>query len=420
MSAKISNILILLFFFLLGWFAGASWGPPKKVPPADSSLIQEAKRIVENHFYKRVNLEGPEFQNAMLAGLVSGLKDPYSYILPPMEAKYFSETMEGEIGGVGISVEFTPKGMSIAQVLPGTPAEKAGLQPYDLIIKIEKTPVHEFSEIEAVQKIRGKPGTKIALTIWREGWTAPKEIVLTRARIEVPSVWDIKMVTQDIGYFRILEFNKNTPEQVKQAIEQLKKKGAKAFIIDLRNNPGGLFDAGVEVADLFLPSGVIVQVRTRQKKEIWEAKKGDAGEGFPLAILQNKNTASASELFIGALKDYGIATTLGENSRGKAAMQSMIPLSNGSFLYLTTGHYFTPKGRDIHGKGIAPDIPLPETTNSFLPPEAQKIQDEIAKMEEQMTSLQIQLRRKMNEVLLQKAITLLHQKEGLPPKKPRN
>ncbi|MFN4182303.1 MAG: S41 family peptidase [bacterium] len=410
MQAKISNILLLLLFFISGWFAGAYWGPQKKVPPSDSALIHEVKRTVEKHFYTKVNLDGPEFQNAMIAGLVRELKDPYSYILPPLEAKYFSETIEGEIGGIGISVEFTPKGMSIVQVLPGTPAKKAGLQPYDLIIKIDNTPVHEFSEIEAVQKIRGKPGKKIALTIWREDWTSPKEIILIRERIEIPSVIDTKMLHQDIGYFRILEFNKNTPEQVKKAIEELQKQGAKAFIIDLRNNPGGLFDAGVKVADLFLPSGVIVQVKTRQKKEIWEAEEGDAGEGFPIAILQNNNTASASELFIGALKDYGIATTLGENTRGKAAMQSMIPLSNGSFLYLTTGHYLTPKGKNITGKGIAPDIPFPQARDSSLPAEIREIQNEITKMEEQLNSLHIQLRRKMDEILLQKAITLLHQK----------
>ncbi len=413
MRENVSNILIYLLLFLLGWGVGTQFPLSPPAAQVETGLISEAKQIIQEQFYEKVNLNAPEFQNAMVEGLVRQLQDPYSYLLPSQSARQFVETIEGEIGGIGILVEFSAGRMRVAQVLPDTPASKAGLQPFDVILEINKSPVAGLIELEAVQKIRGKPGSRLTLTVWREGWTAPREISLRRARIEVPSVWDAKMLEGDVGYLQILEFNKKTPEQLQKAVEKLRLDGARGLIIDLRNNPGGTFDAGKDSVDLFIESGVLVRTKSREKEETFKAKPGDSGEGMPIVILQNQNTASASEIFIAALKDHNIATTIGETTKGKAAMQSMLRLSTSSFLFLTTGHYFTPNGTDIHKKGIPPDIQFPPSLDSPISPDIQQIREEIRKTEETLASLHKQLLNRMNEELLKTASK--HLKKNYPP-----
>ncbi|MFG0381786.1 S41 family peptidase [Pseudomonas sp. zbq_18] len=293
-----------------------------------------------------------------IKGMLSNL-DPHSAYLEPEAFAELQESTSGEFGGLGIEVGTEDGFVKVVSPIDDTPASKAGIQPGDLIVKIDGQPTKGLSLMEAVDKMRGKAGSKITLTLVREGGR-PFDVVLTRAVIKVKSVKS-QLLDEGYGLIRISQFQVNTGEEVGKALTKLRKDNGKklsGLVLDLRNNPGGVLQAAVEVADHFLKKGLIVYTEGRiANSELrFNADPADASEGVPLVVLINGGSASASEIVAGALQDHKRGVLMGTDSFGKGSVQTVLPLNNDRALKLTTALYFTPNGRSIQAQGIAPDI----------------------------------------------------------------
>ena len=294
-----------------------------------------------------------------IKGMLSNL-DPHSAYLEPEAYAELQESTSGEFGGLGIEVGIEDGFIKIISPIDDTPASKAGIQPGDLIIKIDGQPTKGLSMTEAVDKMRGKAGSKILLTLVREGGQ-PFDVELQRAVIKVKSVKS-QLLEGHYGYLRISQFQVNSGEEVGKALAALKKqnggKKLSGIVLDLRNNPGGVLQAAVEVTDHFLKKGLIVYTKGRiANSELrFSADPADASEGVPLVVLINGGSASASEIVAGALQDHKRGVLMGTDSFGKGSVQTVLPLNNDRALKLTTALYFTPNGRSIQAQGIVPDI----------------------------------------------------------------
>jgi carboxyl-terminal processing protease len=294
--------------------------------------------------------------NGMLAGL-----DPHSSYMDPNSFREMQSQVTGKFGGLGIEVTMEDGLIKVVAPIDDTPAHKAGIMANDIITHLDDEPVQGLTLNQAVEKMRGQVNTKIKLKIMRKGADKPVEISITRDIIQVRAVRS-NMNGEDIGYIRVTQFNEQTTEGVRRAIADLAKTAGdklKGFVIDLRNNPGGLLDQAISVSDAFLQRGEIVSTRGRNAEETqrFNARAGDLTEGKPIIILINGGSASASEIVAGALQDHKRATIIGTRSFGKGSVQTIIPLGSGNgALRLTTARYFTPSGRSIQAKGITPDI----------------------------------------------------------------
>ncbi|MDD5631988.1 MAG: S41 family peptidase [Methylococcales bacterium] len=294
-------------------------------------------------------------------GMLSGL-DPHSAYLVPEEYQELKEGTTGQFGGLGIEVTMENGFIKVVSPIDDTPAQKAGIKTGDLIIKLDDQPVKGMSLTDAVKKMRGEPGSKIVLTIVREGEEAPLKITLARDIIKVKSVKS-RMLEKGYGYVRISSFQSGTGDALKTALAALKKENGgnlKGLVLDLRNNPGGVLNAAVEVSDAFLKSGLIVYTEGRiENSEMrFNAAPDDLIDGAPIVVLINGGSASASEIVAGALQDQKRAVIMGEKSFGKGSVQTILPTSSGAAVKLTTARYYTPSGRSIQAEGIEPDIPL--------------------------------------------------------------
>ena len=293
-----------------------------------------------------------------IKGMLSNL-DPHSAYLEPEAFAELQESTSGEFGGLGIEVGTEDGFIKVISPIDDTPASKAGIQPGDLIVKIDGQPTKGLSLMEAVDKMRGKAGSQINLTLVREGGR-PFDVELTRAVIKVKSVKS-QLLEDGYGLIRITQFQVNTGEEVGKALTQLRQENGKklrGLVLDLRNNPGGVLQAAVEVSDHFLRQGLIVytQGRIANSELRFNADPADASEGVPLVVLINGGSASASEIVAGALQDHKRAVLMGTDSFGKGSVQTVLPLNNDRALKLTTALYFTPSGRSIQAQGIVPDI----------------------------------------------------------------
>ncbi|MBU1332782.1 MAG: S41 family peptidase [Gammaproteobacteria bacterium] len=293
-----------------------------------------------------------------IKGMLSNL-DPHSAYLEPEAFLELQESTSGEFGGLGIEVGTEDGFIKVISPIDDTPASAAGIQPGDLIVKIDDQPTKGLSMMEAVEKMRGKAGSPIVLTLVREGGK-PFDVELKRAVIKVKSVKS-QMLDEGYGYVRITQFQVNTGEEVGKALDKLRKDNGKklsGLVLDLRNNPGGVLQAAVEVTDHFLKSGLIVYTEGRiANSELrFNADPADASEGVPLVVLINGGSASASEIVAGALQDHKRGVLMGTDSFGKGSVQTVLPLNNDRALKLTTALYFTPNGRSIQAQGIVPDI----------------------------------------------------------------
>ncbi len=293
-----------------------------------------------------------------IKGMLSNL-DPHSAYLEPEAFRDLQESTSGEFGGLGIELGSEDGFLKVISPIDDTPASAAGIQPGDLIVKINGQPTKGMSLIQAVEKMRGKPGSGIELTLVREGGR-PFDVELTRAVIKVRSVKS-QLLDEGYGYIRITQFQVNTGEEVGKALARLRKDNGKklrGIVLDLRNNPGGVLQAAVEVTDHFLKKGLIVYTEGRiANSELrFNADPADASEGVPLVVLINGGSASASEIVAGALQDHKRAVLMGTDSFGKGSVQTVLPLNNDRALKLTTALYFTPNGRSIQAQGIVPDI----------------------------------------------------------------
>ncbi|MBA4289667.1 MAG: peptidase S41 [Pseudomonas sp.] len=293
-----------------------------------------------------------------IKGMLSNL-DPHSAYLEPEAFRDLQESTSGEFGGLGIELGSEDGFLKVVSPIDDTPASAAGIQPGDLIIKIDGQPTKGLSLMQAVEKMRGKPGSDIELTLVREGGR-PFDVELTRAVIKVRSVKS-QLLDEGYGYIRITQFQVNSGEEVGKALAKLRKDNGKklrGIVLDLRNNPGGVLQAAVEVTDHFLKKGLIVYTEGRiANSELrFNADPADASEGAPLVVLINGGSASASEIVAGALQDHKRAVLMGTDSFGKGSVQTVLPLNNDRALKLTTALYFTPNGRSIQAQGIVPDI----------------------------------------------------------------
>jgi carboxyl-terminal processing protease len=302
-----------------------------------------------------------------LRGMVAEL-DPHSQFLTPEEFREMNAATTGEFGGLGIEVTMQDGWVSVVTPIVGTPAFKAGVMPGDRVVKIDGESTERLTLEEAVTRMRGRPGTRILLGIARRGETKVLDIAVVREVIRVDSVRIPQLVDEKerIGYISVISFQADTAEELAKAVAGLEAKGLRALVVDLRANGGGRLDAAVKVADLFLSDGVIVSTRgrpgVRREEEVYRARRAGTRPDYPLAILVNHSSASASEIVAGALRDHHRAILVGEKTFGKASVQTLQPVRIGdevAGLKLTTAHYYTPNGQLIHGKGIEPDLDVP-------------------------------------------------------------
>ena len=309
-------------------------------------------------------------QNAVMDAAINGVLqslDPYSsYLSPQMLSEMQTET-SGKFGGLGIEVGMEAGVVKVISPIDNSPASKVGIKAGDYIVKINNTQVQGKSLTEAVELMRGPVGTDIEITVRRVGEKKAIVFNITREIIKITSVRS-KVIDGDIGYIRLTSFNENSSDQFKEKIKDLKKnKDINSYILDLRNNPGGLLSQAIKITDFFLDNGEIVSTKGRKKTESrkWYANKGDVIEGSTLVVLINYGSASASEIVAGALKDHKRAILVGENSYGKGSVQSIIPLKNNGAIRLTISKYYLPSGKSISEIGVSPDIKVEEKSENF-------------------------------------------------------
>ena len=311
-------------------------------------------------------IDQSQSMDAAINGLLQSL-DPYSAYMTPESFESMQTETSGEFGGLGIEVGMEAGVVKVISPIDNTPASKAGLKAGDYIVKINDTQVQGKSLTEAVELMRGPVGSSIEITVRRRGEKKALIFNITREIIEVQSV-KFELLENNIGYIRLTSFNENSSSQVKEKIEKLNNnKKLKGYILDLRNNPGGLLSQAIKISDFFLDNGEIVSTKSRQPSENrkWFAKKGDLTNGKTVLVLINYGSASAAEIVAGALKDHKRAIIVGENSYGKGSVQSIIPLKNRGAIRLTIAKYYLPSGKSISEVGVTPDIEVVEGSDYF-------------------------------------------------------
>jgi carboxyl-terminal processing protease len=358
---KIKFYLKIFFavFFLVNTLNSAEIDIYKKI-----DLFGEVLEKINKEYVDETNQS--EGMDAAINGLLQSL-DPYSSYMSPEIFKEMQTETSGEFGGLGIEVSMEAGVVKVISPIDDTPASKAGIKAGDYIVKINNTQVQGKSLSEAVDLMRGLVGSSIELTIRRRGVKKALTFNITREIIQVQSVKS-DLLDNNIGYIRLTSFNDNSSQQIKKQIKKLKKnKDLDAFILDLRNNPGGLLSQAIKISDFFLENGEIVSTKSRKKSENrkWFAKKGDITDGKTLIVLINYGSASAAEIVAGALKDHKRAIILGESSYGKGSVQSIIPLKNKGAIRLTVAKYYLPSGKSISEVGVKPDIEVNEEGDDF-------------------------------------------------------
>ena len=305
-----------------------------------------------------------EVIDSAINGMLQSL-DPYSSYMSPEAFQNMSRDTKGEFGGLGIEITMESGLVKIITPIEGTPADKAGVQAGDYIVKIEDKQVKGMTLLDAVKLMRGKVGTSLEITVRRPEIEGEIKFNITRAIIKIREV--SAEVKNNIGYIRLRAFNEQSHNQLIKQLKKISNKKIEGYILDLRNNPGGLLSQAIKITETFLDGGEIVSTRGRNKNDIriFNAKKGDKINNKPLIVLINQGSASASEIVSGALKDHKRAILLGEKSFGKGSVQSIIPLKNRGGLRLTTAKYYLPSGESIHEKGVEPDITVKRNKNDF-------------------------------------------------------
>jgi carboxyl-terminal processing protease len=354
-------ILSIIFFNSIYSFANSNNVLYEKI-----DLFGEVLEKIKKDYVDEV--DQADVIDSAINGVLQSL-DPYSAYMSPELFKEMQTDTRGEFGGLGIEIGMEAGVVKVISPIDDTPAEKAGIKAGDYIVKIGKEQVQGKSLMEAVKLMRGPVGTSIDLTIKRKNVKKPLEFKITRKVIEVRSVnSEIISDKKNLGYIRLKSFNENSDKQILLSIKKFEKNSKiKGYIIDLRNNPGGLLTQAINITDFFLNDGEIVSTKGRKISETRKffARKGDETKGKPLVVLINNGSASASEIFAGALKDHKRAIILGENSYGKGSVQSIIPLRNGGGMRLTISKYYLPSGKSISEVGVTPDIFVEEIGDDF-------------------------------------------------------
>ena len=358
-SIKIAVITLLLGIILaLSFYAGCALGS-RANPSAQVGLdtVQQAWNIIFDDYVDKDKLDAARLSEAAIKAMVEELDDPYTSYLDPETHELSLTGLRGKFEGIGAHVAIRDEQLTIIAPIDGSPAARAGIKAGDVILEVNGQPTSEMSLTEAVLIIRGPEGTSVKLLVLHQGETEPVEIEIVRAEIEISSV-RLEM-REDIAYIRITHFSERTAAELSQTMQSVSREMATGIIIDLRNNPGGLVQAVIDVAGHFLPEGIVLNVvDNRGNQTSMEVEPGDSVTELPMIILVNDFSASGSEVLAGALQDYGRATIAGSKTFGKGSVNVLRPLKDGSGLYITTARWLTPEGHLIEGKGIEPDYVL--------------------------------------------------------------
>ncbi|MGO9093443.1 MAG: S41 family peptidase [bacterium] len=354
-------VLVIFAVFLVGVLIGSAHS--QKVSALSNSTYEDLKvftevlGLVQKDYVEETNSKD------LIYGAIKGMLetlDPHSAFMPPNMYKEMQEETKGRFEGLGIEITIKDSVLTVVSPIEGTPAYKAGILAGDQIVKIDGEPTKNFTLMDSVKRLRGPRGTKVTISILREGFTKPKDFTLVREVIPVRSVRH-ELLEKEYGYIRISQFQEKTDDEFEKAIKALQEesKGTlRGLILDLRNNPGGLLDQAVKISDRFIESGLIVSVEGRkedQKMKFYAHPDGNLAH-YPLIVLVNGGSASGAEIVAGAIQDQGRGILVGTQTFGKGSVQTIIPLKDGSGLRLTTARYYTPNGRSIQAKGIVPDI----------------------------------------------------------------
>jgi len=368
--------LLFLGFFFLGYLLSEHGGSLVSAVTDKNyenlKTFSDVLYIVQKDYVEETDVDN------LMEGAINGMLmtlDPHSSYMPPDMYKEMQVETKGEFGGLGIELKVRDGVLTVVAPIEDTPAFRVGIKAGDQIVKIEGKSTKSMSLMDAVKKLRGKKGTKVTISVLRQGLTQLKDFTITRDTIQIKSVKS-KVLDEKIGYIRVTQFQEQTTSEFRKALQEIEETPhLLGLILDLRNNPGGLLQQAVETCDEFLDSGLIVYTegRSESQKMEFKAQTGENSHSYPLIVLVNAGTASGSEIVAGALQDHGRALILGTPSFGKGSVQTIIPLDDGSGLRLTTAKYFTPSGRSIHAKGIEPDIEVEDRFESSEV-ETQKVQ----------------------------------------------
>src|SRR6267143_831020 len=379
-AVMVAAVLLLLTLSLGGGVASKS--NEQAATYENLRLFTEVLSIIQSQYVDE--LPPKDIIYSAIKGTLRGLDPHSSFLYREMQVE-----TSGSFGGLGIEITLRDDVLTVVAPIEGTPAYRAGILSGDRIVKIEGLSTKDMQLTDAVKRMRGKPGSKIIIGIVREGWTEPKDFTITREQIRVQSVKNAEL-EPGIEYIRLRQFQEQTGNDIETALEKYSKgKKITGLVLDLRNNPGGLLTASVEVAEKFLDPGKLIvytEGRVRNQNMRFQASGKHVYSDFPMVVLVTQGSASASEIVAGAPQDWGRAVVLGTQSFGKGSVQTIIPLSDGSGLRLTTAKYYTPNGRSIHGKGITPDIIVeaPKPVAGQTPEAAPQLGDEQARLMDQL------------------------------------
>jgi carboxyl-terminal processing protease len=357
---------------LLGFWPGAE-------AYRTSQYLREVLEMVHREYIDPDAVALPELTAAALRGMVADL-DPHSAFLPARDYARMQEDIHNEFGGIGVQVERRQDRVVVVAPIAGTPGERAGIRRGDEIVEVEGTDMTGRPLDEVVRTMRGRPGTSVSITFWRPDPGRRFEVNVTREIIKVESVRLVRLLEDDIGYLQLAQFAERTGEEFARAVTDLQSRGARALVVDLRNNPGGLMSQAVAVAEQFFSRGELIvytQGRDPGSRQDYRARRREPLVQMPVAILLNAGSASASEVVAGALQDTGRAVVVGERSFGKGSVQSVFRLRHGEGMRLTTAHYFTPGGATLHERGVIPDVELVMTPEEDAQLALQRARDDI-------------------------------------------
>ena len=347
---------LMVLTLVVGIVVGKGWERTGHASETYEELktFSEVLTQIQKHYVEEAKVK--ELVQGAIRGMLATL-DPHSAYMTPEMYKEIQVETKGEFGGVGIQIGIKDNRLAVIAPIEGTPAHKAGIKAGDFIIKVNEETTKDLTLMDAVQRMRGPRGTKVVLTVQREGAADPMVFTLLRDTIKIESVKS-RMIEGNIAYVRLTQFQEQSGKDLAKALKQLREQKAQSTILDLRNNPGGLLTTAVEVSEQFVsPGKLIVYVKSRDgRKDEYVSRVKDQPEDYPMIVLVNEGSASASEIVAGALQDWGRAVVIGNQTFGKGSVQTILPLQDGSGLRLTTAKYYTPKGRSIQSTGITPDI----------------------------------------------------------------
>lgn len=360
----------------------------------DFNTFWQTWEIINKDYLRSDKIDNQKLVHGSAVGLVGSLDDPYSVFFPPDDSKKFADDIKGKFGGIGAEIGYEGDFVVVIAPLKESPAEKAGLKPGDKILSIDGEALGNEDISDIVKKIRGPEGSKVVLTLLSVKDKKPRDVSIERGIIKIPTVeWEMR--EKNIGYIQLFNFNEDSPQLFADGLNELLERGAEGFVIDLRNNPGGFLDAAVKIAGIFVePGNSIVREEFRSHEgNDFKASGSAILKDFPLVVLVNRGSASASEILAGALRDHGKATLVGEKTFGKGTVQELKDLPDGSSIKLTVAHWVLPKGDTIDGEGIKPEIEIEQPEPS---PEDEKNGDQKERVDAQLNKAIETLMKKMD------------------------